>query len=242
MKNILKKILNIVLPSRCPYCGKTVIFEHTLCESCFNQINFISAPYCKICGMPFENEKEANLSKICAKCASQKHITRLNRSAIIYDDFSKKLILDFKFYAKTQNANILAKWLYAAGKDIFEEGVDLIMPVPLSYRRLFGRGYNQSAILARLLSKQTKIEADVFNLKKIKHTKPQSSLSGKSRLKNVKNVFEVKAPEKIKGKRIVLIDDVLTTGATLAECAKVLLKNGAASVDTLTVARVKNEE
>lgn len=242
MKNILKKILNIILPPRCLHCGKTVLSAHTLCENCFDKINFITVPYCKICGMPFENEVDANLLKTCAECASKKRITRMNRSALIYDDFSKKLILDFKFYAKTQNANILAKWLYAAGKDIFEEGVDLIMPVPLSYRRLLRRGYNQSAILARLLSKQTKIEADVFNLRKTKHTKPQSSLSGKSRLKNVKNVFEVKNKQKIKNKHIVLIDDVLTTGATLAECAKVLLKNGAASVDTLTVARVKNNE
>ena len=241
MKNILKKILNIILPPRCVLCGKTVLSAHTLCENCFGKINFITMPYCKICGMPFGNEADANLSKTCAECASKKRITRLNRSAFIYDDFSKKLILDFKFYAKTQSANILVKWLYAAGKDIFEGGVDLIMPVPLSYRRLLRRGYNQSALLARLLSKQTHIEADVFNLKKTKHTKPQSSLLGNARLKNVKNVFEVKNKDKVKGKRIVLIDDVLTTGATLAECAKVLLKAGAKSVDTLTVARVKKD-
>ena len=242
MKNLFKKILNIILPPRCPCCGKTVVSEHTLCENCFNQINFISAPYCKICGMPFENEKDANLSKICARCASQKRTTRMNRSAIVYDDFSKKLILDFKFYGKTQNAKILAKWLYGAGKDIFDEGVDLIMPVPLSYRRLLKRGYNQSAILARLLSKQTKIEADLFSLRKIKHTRPQSLLSPNARLKNVKHAFEVKRPQKIKGRRIVLIDDVLTTGATLGECTKALLKAGATSVDTLTVARVKNND
>ena len=241
MKSILKTILNIILPPRCPCCGKIVVLEHTLCESCFDKIQFIAKPYCKICGIPFENETDANLSKICAKCASQKRITRLNRSAILYDDFSKKLILDFKFFSKTQNAKLLAKWLYMAGKDIFDEGVDLIVPVPLSYKRLLFRGYNQSAVLARLLSKQAKIKTDLFNLKKIKHTKPQSSLTENARLKNVKNVFQVQNCSKIKNKRIVLIDDVLTTGATLAECAKVLLKAGAESVDTLTIARVKKD-
>lgn len=239
MKNILKNLLDLLLPSRCACCGKTVMSESTLCADCFDKINFISMPYCKSCGMPFEAEIDAKLQKICAQCAQTRHITRLQRSAMIYDDFSKKMILDFKFYAKTQNAKILAKWLYAAGKDIFDEGVDLIMPVPLSYRRLLRRGYNQSAILARLLSKQTGIKADLLSLKKIKHTKPQSMLSGKARMKNVKQVFKLKTDGAVKDKRIVLIDDVMTTGATLAECAKVLLESGAKSVDTLTVARVK---
>lgn len=241
MRNILKSILNLLLPPRCCRCGKTVVSEHTLCEKCFNQINFISAPYCKLCGMPFENETDANLNLVCAHCASKKKVTRMDRSAMFYDDFSKKLILDFKFYGHTQNAKILAKWLYLAGADIFYAGVDLIMPVPLSYRRLLRRGYNQSAVLARLLSKQTGIKADVLTLKKTKHTVPQSSLLGKARLKNVKNVFKLQNEEKVKGKRILLIDDVLTTGATLNECAKVLKKAGALSVDTLTVARVKKD-
>ena len=238
MRNILKNILNLILPPRCPCCGKIVMLENTLCEKCFDRMHFISAPYCKLCGMPFENEADANINFICPTCASKKRITRYNRAAVIYDDFSKKLILDFKFYAKTQNVKILSKWLFQAGADIFKEGADLIMPVPLSYRRLIGRGYNQAALLARLLSKQTGIKVDVLNLIKIKHTKPQSLLLEKSRLKNVKGVFALKNQNKVKGKRIVLIDDVMTTGATLAECAKVLIKAGAESVDTLTVARV----
>ena len=241
MKNIFKNILNLLLPPRCCHCGKTVLSEHTLCEKCFNQINFISAPYCKLCGMPFENEKDANLNLVCAACASKKKVTRMDRSAMFYDDFSKKLILDFKFYGRTQNAQILTKWLYAAGADIFLEGVDLIMPVPLSYRRLLRRGYNQSAILARLLAKQTGVKVDVLNLKKTKHTPPQSLLAGNARLKNVKNAFRLQKEDKVRGKRVVLVDDVLTTGATLNECAAVLKKAGALSVDTLTIARVKKE-
>ncbi len=189
--------------------------------------------------MPFENEKDANLHLVCPDCAVAKRITRLNRSAVIYDDFSKKGLLSFKFYDQIHFAKIYAKWLKAAGADIFEKGVDLIIPVPLSYPRLLKRRYNQAAVLARELSKLTNIKNNNLVLKKIKHTKPQSSLSEKARLKNLKNAFIVSSPDKIKAKRILLIDDVMTTGATLSECAKVLLKAGAKSVDTLTVARTR---
>lgn len=238
MKKIIKRILNFILPPRCPYCGKIVMFEHTLCESCFNKIRFISAPYCQVCGMPFENEADAKLNLVCAHCASHKHLNRLQRSAVVYDEFSKKIILDFKFHQKTQCAPILAKWLLSAGQDIFKQKVDLIVPVPLSYRRLFKRGYNQSAILAKMLAKQTGVSVDVTSFKKCRHTKPQSSLLENARLKNVRNAFKVVNTRHIKGKRIVLIDDVMTTGATLSECTKALIKAGALSVDTLTVARV----
>lgn len=240
MKNIFKYLLNVILPPRCPYCGKIVTLEHTLCETCFNKIRFISAPHCRVCGTPFENETDARLNVVCAKCATHKHATRYQRSAIVYDDFSKKIILDFKFHGKTQYAPILLKWLLLAGQDILKD-IDLIVPVPLSYRRLFKRGYNQSAILAKMLSRQTGISIDLTGLKKCRHTKPQSLLLGNARLSNVKNAFQVVQNEHIKGKRILLIDDVMTTGATLSECTKVLLKAGALSVDTLTVARVLKE-
>lgn len=241
MKNILKYILNIILPPRCPYCGKIVVLDHTLCESCFNKLHFITAPYCRICGNPIENEEDAKTGLICAHCSSHKRTIRMVRSALVYDDFSKKTILDFKFYGKVQNACLLAKWMYAAGSDIFKAQADIIIPVPLSYRRLLRRGYNQSAILAQQLSKQTGIKADVTSFKKVKHTKPQSSLSENARLKNVHNAFKVVKNNNIKDKHVILIDDVMTTGATLNECAKVLLKAGALSVDALTVARVIKE-
>ena len=243
MKAFFKNLFDLILPSRCPYCGKVVEMENTLCSSCFEKIDFISAPYCSICGMPFETEKQIYKTSalICPNCARQKRNTRFNRSAILYDDFSKKAILAFKFQNKCYHAKVFAKWLKLAGNDIFDAGVDLIIPVPLSYRRLFKRGYNQSVLLARELSKLTGIEVDVTSLVKIKNTKAQSSLLGKNRLKNIKNAFAIKNTNKIKNKRIVLIDDVMTTGATLSECAKILIRAGAKSVDTLTVARTKKE-
>lgn len=241
MKNLICRLFDFIFPPRCLYCGKIVLSPHSLCDECFEKISFITAPYCQICGRPFETEKQTPKNFICPECAAHKRITRLNRSAVLYDDFSKKGILSFKFHDKLSFSKLFSKWLKIGGKDIFEKGVDLIIPVPLSYRRLLKRRYNQAALLAIDLSKLTGIKADLTTLKKIKHTKAQSLLLGKARLKNIKNAFAVSNPQHIKGKHILLIDDVMTTGATLSECAKVLLKFGAKSVDTLTVARTQKE-
>ena len=139
---------------------------------------------------------------------------------------------------KTDNAVVMARWLQQAGADIFDAGVDLLVPVPLHYARLLKRKYNQSGLLAGELGRLTGLSVDYQALQKHKHTRPQVEFSGQERLKNVKGVFSVKHIEKIKGKRILLIDDVMTTGATLKECALALKKAGAKSVDALTVARV----
>jgi ComF family protein len=155
-----------------------------------------------------------------------------------YDDFSKRIILDFKFRDHLENRKLLTQWMLLAGKDIFNASVDLIIPVPLYFTRLLSRKYNQSAILTAELSKMTSIPADYKSLKKIRNTLPQVQCNGEKRRTNIKNAFQVKNPDKIKGKRVLLIDDVYTTGSTLNECCKVLLKAGATSVDILTVARV----
>ena len=176
---------------------------------------------------------------LCAACLKHKRtFYRLSRSAVIYDNSSKNLILAFKFLDQTENANLLSAMLKVAGKDIFSEGVDIIMPVPLHYTRLIKRKYNQSALLAQKLSEMTAVPYDNFTLVRSRKTKPQVEVTGKERLTNVKNAFSVKNSKLVKGKRIVLIDDIMTTGSTVKECAVVLKKAGAKSVDILTIARV----
>lgn len=236
MNALLKKLIDFILPPRCLMCGKVIHSENSLCVDCFNQITFISNPYCTHCGKPLINTFHDNL--YCVDCLKGKSPFRLCRSAVVYDTFSKKLILDFKFADHIENKYLLSRWLFMAGADIFKQGIDLIIPVPLHYSRLFKRKYNQSAILAHELSKLTKIPANYKALKKIRHTIPQVQCDGKQRIKNVRNAFEISLPENIKGKRVLLIDDVYTTGATLTECAKALKRKGAKSVDALTVARV----
>lgn len=238
MLSFFQKIIDAVLPPRCLKCGKVLNGESGLCADCFNEIDFIAKPYCKKCGRPFAEVRQGE-GLVCGECMKKRHSPfRLNRSAVKYNEHSKNLILAFKFMDKTDNAPLLAKWLKLAGKDIFEAGVDMIIPVPLHYMRLLKRRYNQSSLLARELGRLSGVAVDYSSVVRHRHTRPQVEFSGSARVKNIKGAFTVKHPEKIKGKRVVLIDDVMTTGSTLKECALALKKAGAKSVDTLTVARV----
>lgn len=233
-----RKLLNFILPPRCLLCGKIISSENSLCSDCFENISFITEPYCKYCGIPLNGNKDDVFELSCLHCLNKKNSFRLCRSAIEYDRFSKKLLLDFKFADHIENRLLFARWLYFAGKDIFKAGVDLIIPVPLHYTRIIQRKYNQSAMLAAELSKLCLIPVNYKALKKIRYTKPQVQCSGKKRKSNIKDAFEVIDPSNIKGKRVVLIDDVYTTGSTMHECIKVLKKAKVKSVDVLTVARV----
>jgi len=236
---IIKGLINSILPPRCINCGKIISEENGICSECFNEITFITEPYCKICGRPFEEIIGANKNMICPNCLKKsKRYFRYSRSAIKYETISKNMILAFKFLDKTENAKVFAKWLQIAGRDIFNDGVDVLIPVPLHYKRLVQRRYNQSAILAKELSSLISVPVDVKSLIKHKPTKPQVSFSSAGRRNNIKDAFSVKYPHNIKDKRVVLIDDVQTTGSTLNECAKVLSLAGASSVDFLTVASV----
>ena len=241
MPKILSKLLNLILPPRCKKCGKIVSDDNSLCEECFNSINFISAPYCSKCGRPFEQTgfAENKHKMICAVCAREKHPWfRLCRSAVKYDDNSKPLIIAFKFHDCTDDAALMAKWMKNAGRDIWAAGAEVIVPVPLHYTRLIKRRYNQSSLIAKELSKLTGLPVDYSSLIRHRKTRPQVEFSGKVRIRNVKDAFSVRKPERIKGRRVVLIDDVMTTGSTLKECAKALRRARALSVDALTVARV----
>ncbi len=238
MMQLWTRFINFILPNRCLLCGRVINSKNSVCVDCFEKITFITKPYCQHCGMPFISHIEQGENLLCVNCLTHKDNFRLCRAAIEYDEFSKKLLLDFKFADHIENKKIFAQWMYIAGKDIFTAGADMIIPVPLHYTRLLNRKYNQSAILARELSVLTGIKTEYDVLKKVRHTLPQAKCNRDERKRNVKGAFAVSAPEKIKGKRIILTDDIFTTGSTLKECAKVLLKAGAKSVDALTVAKV----
>lgn len=236
MKEFFRRLIDMLVPPRCIECGEVLSERNGLCVECFNKIKFISKPYCQICGIPFETQYSDN-DVVCAKCLKDKrHIFTMTRSAFVYDENSKNLVLALKFYDKVSNAPVLARFMYSAGKDIFAQKPDLIIPVPLHYMRLIKRKYNQSALLAHELSKLSGIKTD-FSLKRAKNTIPQVKFSGKARVKNVKGAFCVKDNKNIKGKDIILIDDVLTTGSTLKESAIALKKAGARKIYAITAAR-----
>jgi len=160
------------------------------------------------------------------------------RAAFRYDEHSRALILKLKFQDETNLAPTLGRWLKNAGQELIKSS-DIIVPVPLHYRRLVWRRYNQAALLAFHIHKLSNIPLCMEGLKRTRPTTPQSGLSRVERQKNVKRAFALhpKYAVDIKGKTVLLVDDVMTTGSTLHACTKALLKAGAASVNVLTLAR-----
>ena len=236
MPQWLQNIINLILPPRCLMCGKILADDNGLCEECFAKIKFISYPICYKCGAPLTAGSNTNH---CAVCVSDnKNPFRFQRSMVYYDDNSRPLIVNFKFHDKTENSKFLARWLYSAGHDIWEQGADVLIPVPLHNARLRRRKYNQSALLCKDLSKFVNLPVDYTSLVRHKNTRPQVEFNGKERERNVKHAFKVCNKDAIQNKRLVIIDDVMTTGSTIRECALELLKNGAQSVDVITIARV----
>lgn len=235
-------IINFILPPRCSICGKVLNTDKGLCDDCISQIDFLNGAVCAHCGQPLgEIITSENKKILCAECLRKpRHLFRYSRSAYFYDEFSKKLIIDFKFNDRTDLAPLLAKIIYVAGKDLFASGIDVIIPIPLHHTRLIKRHYNQSALLAKELGKLTGIKVDYTSVIKTKMTRPQVECNGVERLKNVKGSFTVKKTENIKGKRVLLVDDVMTTGSTLKECALTIKKARPKSIDNLTIARVNS--
>lgn len=237
--NILKEIINFILPPRCALCGDLLETDKGLCDKCIEAIDFISEGVCYYCGHPQSNFVDKRGHTICGNCLNHpKRLFRLSRSACCYNDVSQKLILDFKFRDRTDLSSLLAKMMYVSGKDIFDLGVDVIVPIPLHYTRLIRRRYNQSSLLAKELSKLTGVPVVYDAIVKSKMTRPQVSCNGLERLNNVKGAFSLKDSKQLYGKKVLLVDDVLTTGSTLKECGLLIKKAHPKSIDSLTIARV----
>lgn len=230
-----KNLLNFVFPPQCPICKKRVQDTNNLCNECFSMIHFISTPYCEKCGRPFEFQITEEL--FCGVCLTKKQPFHKARAAFKYDDFSKKLILPFKHGDHIELTPLLTHLLLQAGKDLFPD-IDIILPVPLHRFRLMKRKYNQAALLAKALSHHINKPFIAGVLLRIKSTQSQGHLKKDKRKQNVAKAFAVTNNQLILGKHILLVDDVLTSGATLNECAKVLKKAGAKQVSYLTLARV----
>lgn len=187
-----------------------------------------------MCGIPFESAIELN--GLCPTCLKKSKPWQKARAIVMYNETSKKLILPFKHADQVLLTPLIAR-LMLQQKD-FIKTHDLIIPVPLHWKRLIKRRYNQSTLLAREISRKTHIPYDPCLLKRRRATVPQGHLSQKERHRNVQNAFCVRNTKKLIGKRILLIDDVMTSGATVENCTKTLLACGVASVDILTFAKV----
>src|SRR5262249_2951078 len=234
LRRLGRVVVDSVLPPRCLSCGATVGEPHTLCPSCWAGITFFAPPWCSICGMPFPHP--VGDGAICAECARTRASWDCARAVLRYDKYSRRLVLSLKHGDHTHLAPALGRWMQRAGGDLLTEA-DAMIPVPLHWTRLFARRYNQAALLANAIRAAGGPPVLADGLIRRRRPPSQGRLSPAGRSRNVRAAFAVRRPVEIRGKRLVVIDDVLTTGATVEECARVLHRAGAAWVGVLTLAR-----
>ncbi|MEH0830996.1 ComF family protein [Anaplasma bovis] len=228
---IFHKLVEVFFPLVCANCRAVVQRTSVLCSVCWQNIKFMRDDMCEHCGVMLPGN-----TVTCASCRTLKRHTLESRSVFIYDDVSKHLILRFKFLDDLCFLNTYALWMAEAGREILKTA-SLLVPVPIHRTRLFLRKYNQSSLLAHAVGKLCKLPVDALSLKKVINTKSQHNLVLSQRETNVKGSFRVTSPAKVSNKSIVLIDDIITTGATAKECATMLLEAGAAEVKVLTLGK-----
>lgn len=223
------------LPGRCFRCGAVVDGAGALCPPCWESMTFITAPHCDRCGQPFEVDPAGGF--LCGQCMADPPPYTRARAVFRYDDASRILILRFKHGDRTAAAPQFARWMARAGSELLAEA-QVVVPVPLHRWRLWRRRYNQAALLAQALGKQANIRCVPDVLGRIRATPSQGKLGRGQRRRNVQGAFRLRREAAVRGKRVLLIDDVLTSGATVGECVRVLLRGGAERVEVLTLARV----
>lgn len=240
LRTVLQQTLDVLLPPRCIATGEIVDKQGMISPRFWSELVFIENPMCNVCGLPFPLPMAAG--GLCAGCLDHAPRFDMARSCVAYNDASRKVILNFKYGDRLHSVHTFIPWLLRAGADMIAQS-DLIVPVPLHRKRLWTRRFNQSALLAQELARQTgKLYAPDTLLRK-KCTPPQKGLSRKERNNNVRNAFAV-SPRRIaalKGRNVLLIDDVFTSGATLDACTRTLKEAGAVAVYILTIARVTRE-
>ncbi len=226
-----------LLPPRCLACRTIAPRDGALCGTCWGGLSFIERPFCACCGLPFEFDVADGA--VCGACAARQPAYDAARTVLRYDDASRPLILSFKNGDRMQAGRHFGGWMARAGAELVQRA-DLVAPVPLHWRRLAVRRYNQSAELARGVAAAGGVELCVDLLRRTRATSSQGGLNRRARRLNVRGAFAVSPRRRpaIQGARILLADDVLTTGATVEAAARTLKRAGAVQVDVLVLARV----
>lgn len=228
---------HLVYPPVCAGCGVLVSVHGGVCATCWGSLRHIEKPLCDVMGTPFSHAIDDAL--VSAEAIADPPPFRRARAAVLYDDVARSIVHRMKYKDRTDLATIMVRWMVRAGEDLIDDSVCLVS-VPLHRRRFLGRRYNQSAELARILARQIALPYLPDALERRKATRPQVGLGAKARLDNMRGAFAVphSAKPTIFGRRVLLIDDVFTTGATVRAASHALLKAGAGSVSVLTFARV----
>ncbi len=239
---LANSLLDAVLPPRCPGCGAMVERQGALCPACWAQLRFIAEPCCQRCAVPVLHAPAGSI--VCPACIVNPPVFGRARAVLRYDAASAPMILAMKHRGKLQAMSAFGGWMARAGTELFA-GADGFVPVPLHRWRMLRRGFNQSSLLARAIGKRTGIPALAGALARLRATPSQQGLSGDERLRNMAgSVFAVPASARslVDGRRLIVVDDVFTTGSTLSACAAALIRAGAANVDVLVLARVVRDD
>jgi len=233
---VLRTALDLALPPLCPACREP-IEGRGLCPACWSKLSFITRPYCERLGIPFVYDPGPGI--LSMEAIADPPAYHRARAAVRFDDISRALVHGLKYGDRLELAPMMGRWVSHAGRELLAEA-DALVPVPLHWRRLWARRFNQSAMLAAAISAESGVPIAAAALKRVKPTVQQVGLSRSERAQNVQGAFRVSPEGKpaVVGRRLVLVDDVLTSGATVDGCARALLRAGAANVDVLIFARV----
>jgi ComF family protein len=235
-RGVLRAALDLALPPLCAACREPVEGKG-LCPVCWSKLSFITRPYCERLGIPFVYDPGPGILSMEAIASPPAYYRA--RAAVRFDEISRALVHALKYGDRLDLAPMMGRWIANAGGELLAEA-DALVPVPLHWRRLWARRFNQSATLAATISKESGVPVATGALKRVRATAQQVGLSRTERATNIQGAFRVPEDGKaaVVGRRLVLVDDVLTSGATVEGCARALLRAGAANVDVLIFARV----
>ena len=231
-------IVDLVYPPRCPACGEGIGEQGGLCVDCWNDLAIPGDPSCALCQRPF-GQSFPDEGSVCAPCLASPPVHDGIAAGTLYTDTSRKLVLALKHGRRIALAPLLARLI--AARVPKAEGERLIIPVPLHRWRLWNRGFNQAALMARELEKAGCGELVVDGLRRTKRTPSLGGMGSKARARVLSGAISVGKPVEVKGRHVLLVDDVLTSGATSTACVKALKRAGARSVVIACFARVLDE-
>ena len=238
-RNALRPILDFALPPRCPGCAAIPADPHLFCLECWSALAFLGEPCCARCALPFDYGEGAAV--LCGRCLAEPPAYDRLRAAVAYGDISRSVALKLKYGGRPGIAETVARFMQ---RHLDRAGAPLLVPVPLHRWRIWRRGYNQAALIAAALARRTGLEARLDLLDRSKATPVLRGMGPRERAEAVRGAFRVDQRRKaeLKGRGIVLVDDVYTSGATANACARVLKRAGAAEVNILCWARVVRGE
>ncbi len=236
LQQTLETAITFLYPAQCRVCEKQLGLESVpyMCETCWHDIPLIEPPWCEMCGIP-------NTEDVCNECATTPPPYGKLRTIAFYESALQQAVHLFKFEKRTSLAKPLAQLTiehFPDDCDIAE--YDFILPIPIHKKRLRERGFNQATLIANEIAKTTGIQVVTDALVRYRNTSPQSSLDREARQTNIVGAFELQKKEVVRNKRILVLDDVYTTGATVREAVKVLWDADPAEIDVLTLARALN--